>query len=74
MRKWIDADTMEIRGHTAEGAPFVMWLEYAPGAPDGADPVRMHGCYAARDGVDSFECTRADELPRVITESDWGWA
>ena len=37
-----DPDRREVRGTTSEGFPFEMDLYFEPGAPEGAQPIRVN--------------------------------
>jgi hypothetical protein len=49
---WIpDPDKRTVGGTTTEGFPFDLTLYFAPGAPDGAQPIRANVVYQASDDV-----------------------
>ena len=71
MRVKLDDDNYAVYGVTSEGYGFSMTLTYAPGAPDGANPIQVTGCYMARDGFDHFDVEKYVDVPAVITEGEW---
>ena len=43
-------------------------MYFAPGAPEGAQPERIIGMYASRDGGGSFDVDTVLNLPWVVFE------
>lgn len=60
-----------VRGATAEGYAFEMTVYYPDGGAHDAMPERIVGTYGSRDGGGSFDVTRADDLPWVVSAGTW---
>jgi hypothetical protein len=55
------SDVRKIEGLTTEGHHYWMTVTYAPGAPEGADPVELMGSYGSTDGGGSFRIERRSD-------------
>ena len=61
-------DSKLVDGITAEGLAWNATMYFAPGAPEGAQPERIIGMYASRDGGGSFDVDTVLNLPWVVFE------
>ena len=68
-------ETIIKSGVTVEGLPCEVHLVYVKDAPEGSKPLRLHGCYIAKDTVpgqtDTFDVTEGRDLPWVVSEGQW---
>lgn len=72
---WVpDPDLRSVSGTTTDGFPFELVLYFAPGAPDGAQPIRANVSYQASDDVlgDSLNSHIIEQQPDGTYRRDDG--